>query len=203
MILIGSTWSARSEVASIAEPRRQRHAGSRRGLSVALDHAAGQHRVLVQQLHRVAEQHLGVEFLLAVGGEQVVQVERQRRVRQRARRRRRATAGRRCASPGSASTWYRKRLSWLFSSALVAGMRSGGSAVHGDVRPIADRSWFARPSLSRSLRTAVTAAMASGPPSSAPPRAGADSRSSDRGSPAGVAARRGAGGARAPRCARW
>ena len=48
----------------------------------AADRGAIEHRPLVQQVHRVAEQDLRLEVGAAVRGEQVVQVERERRVGQ-------------------------------------------------------------------------------------------------------------------------
>ena len=52
------------------------------GIERAADRRAIEHRPLVQQMHGVAEQDLGLEIGAAVGGEHVVQVERQRRVGQ-------------------------------------------------------------------------------------------------------------------------
>ena len=50
------------------------------GASAFADVGAREHRVLVHELHREPEQDLHVEVLLPVGREQVVEVDRERRV---------------------------------------------------------------------------------------------------------------------------
>ena len=62
------------------EDAGQQRAAHRRGLQRGADGLAREHRGLVQHQQRVAQQHLGLQLLHAVGGEQVVQVQRQRRV---------------------------------------------------------------------------------------------------------------------------
>ena len=46
------------------------------------DRVAGEHRHFVEDKHRVPKQHLGVKIAGTVGGQQVVQIERERRVRE-------------------------------------------------------------------------------------------------------------------------
>jgi hypothetical protein len=64
------------------EDRRQHADVERAGIERAADGGAVEHRPLVQQMHGVAQQDLGLEVGLAVGRQHVVQIERQRRVGQ-------------------------------------------------------------------------------------------------------------------------
>ena len=82
------------------ERRRQDRRAERARVERPADRGAVEHRPLVQQVHRVAEQDLGLEVGAAVGGEQVVQVERERRVETRVPFAVEATAARPPPSPG-------------------------------------------------------------------------------------------------------
>ena len=82
MILISSTCSSRPESTSARNAGGSSAPTDGRRVERGADRLAREHRHLVQQLHRVAEQDLGVQVADAVHGEQVVQIQRERRVGQ-------------------------------------------------------------------------------------------------------------------------